>query len=497
MKLIQILVLFFFVHQANSQSSYFNVKESQKYKNQHFSTSVLSVNTNDSNRTIIARKSSSSLIFETFDENAQGKKVINKKLERKEVFAGNLFYDNKVKIFTIHKPSKTERIINCHIYDVASNKYDKIELFKTTVEKKGSLFSGRNNKRSNFSISPNERFIAIAIDDIKKNSNSYLIHVFDAQSLKLIYSKNYYSNPEKYFNSLDMVVNDDGMVYSVGKEYLKGKRERKKQKANYSFILSKINKEKVTTARIELDENEYIQGLKMTLKEESLDLIGYYSEVNAFGIKGVSQFKLDLGDLSILYKNKSKLPIEVYEGIYGKNNASREKGRELTSFDLDHILEDEEGNTFLVAEEFYITQVYMSNGMNGGTYSTVYNYDDILITKFSADGELLWGRSIFKRSHTPSYNAFVKDGKLHVLLNSGKDLTKKRDGRLKVKKGWFESSSLYDFVYDEEGNVANEKIQDNKGKTKYIPYRGNYKKGKFVMYNHSKDSKQLMILDSK
>lgn len=497
MKFIKVLILFFFIQNVNCQSSYFNVKESQKYKNQYISTTVLSVNTNESNYTVIARSAMNNLIFETFDENAQGKKILINPLERKEVFVGKLFYDNKVKIFTVHSPSKLDRILNCHIYDVENNIYKKIELFKTTVKKKNSLFSGRNKRQTNFAISPNENFIAIATDDIKKNSNSYLIHVFNAQSLKLIYSKKYYSNPEKYFKFSDMVVDNQGKVYSIGKEYFEGKREKKANKANYSFILSKINEDKVNTKRIELDENEYIQDLKMTFKGNSLNLIGFYSEKNEYGIKGVGQFKINVSDLTILNKKKSKLPIEIYEEIYGKYNAENKKDRELTSFDLDYILEDEDGNTFLIAEEFFITQTYMPNGMNGGYSVTTYHYDDILIIKFNSDGDLIWGRSIFKRSNSPSYNTFIKDGKLHVVLNSGKDLTKKQDGRLKVSKGWFESTALYDFVYDEEGNVVHEKIQDNKGKPKYIPYRGNYKNGKFVMYNHSKESKQLMIMESK
>jgi hypothetical protein len=93
---------------------------------------------------------------------------------------------------------------------------------------------------------------------------------------------------------------------------------------------------------------------------------------------------------------------------------------------------------------------------------------------------------------------FLKDNQLHVLLNSGKNLIEKNDGRLKVSKGWFESSALYDFVYDGEGNLIYEKIQDNtKDKVKYIPYRGNYAHDKFVMFSQSNSYKQLMILEPK
>ncbi len=493
------LVLFLFVLNANAQSSYFNVKESQKYKDQFSAATVLSVNTSEDNHTIIARSSKANLVFETFDDKVQGKKILNTTLERKEVFEGELFYDNKVMIFTVHSPSKIERIVNCHIYHIDTHTHEKVELFKTSVAKNGSLFSGQNKRQTNFAISPDKNFIAVATDNIKKTSNSYLIHVFDAKTLKLKYSKNYYSNPEKFFRSSDMKVDNQGNAYSIGKAYFKGKREKKEDKANYSFVLSKITEEDaVNTQQIELHENEYIQNLSMQINGNILNLIGYYSEKNAYGIKGVSQFKVSSKDLTVLDKKKSKLPIQVYEDIYGQNSAKDKKNRELTSFDLDHVLMDEEGNTFLVAEEFFITQTYVQNGFNTvGTYHIVYHYNDILITKFSPNGNLIWGRSIFKRSNRPSYSAFIQDDKLHVLLNSGKDLATKQDGRLKVSKGWLESTALYDFVYDKEGNLTREKIQDNKGKPKYIPYRGNYVDGKFVMYNNSGNSKQLMMLESK
>ena len=46
------------------------------------------------------------------------------------------------------------------------------------------MFSGQNKRQTNFSISPDNKFIAIATDNIKKNSNSYDIHVFDSETLK-------------------------------------------------------------------------------------------------------------------------------------------------------------------------------------------------------------------------------------------------------------------------------------------------------------------------
>ena len=159
------------------------------------------------------------------------------------------------------------------------------------------------------------------------------------------------------------------------------------------------------------------------------------------------------------------------------------------------MVRDNTGNTFVLAEEFYVTQTYVATGMNGaGYWTTTYHYDDILILKFDKSGEISWGRSIFKRSTVPSYNAFLKDDKLHVILNSGKNLTEKSDGRTKVSKGWFESSALYDFTYSSDGKVEYNKIQDNKGNTYYLPFYGTYNLDTFIMMSDSGRKKQFMIL---
>ncbi len=481
----------------SAQTSYFDIKESNAYKDQYRSTTILSIYTTNQNLTLVTRKSKSTLIFETFDKNATGKKIKSVELHKKENFVGEFFYNNQVRIFMVESPSKAKRILNCYTLNLSTFSTTKSTLLETTVKKKSALFSGQNKRQTNFSISPNKKFIAITTDNVKKNSNSYDVHLFNAETLSPVFTKGYYANEEKFYTSSDMAVDNNGIVFSIGKEYFKGKRERKKAKANYSYVITKVDQNNITTGKIELTEDEYIKNMNLSFHQKKLRLIGYYSQDKVFGIKGVSQFLVDKNTLAVLEKKKAPLPTQVFEDLYGYRNAKSKKDSELTSFNLDYILEDENGNTFLIAEEFYAVQVYVSNGMNGGYYMTTYHYDDILITKLDANGNLKWGRSIFKRATEPSYNAFLNNDKLFILLNSGKKLSDKSDGRLKVSKGWFESTALYAFVYDVDGNLDYEKIQDNKGKTKYIPYLGNYNNGKFVMYNHSKGRKKIMILNCK
>jgi uncharacterized protein YuzE len=142
----------------------------------------------------------------------------------------------------------------------------------------------------------------------------------------------------------------------------------------------------------------------------------------------------------------------------------------------------------LLAEEFYIT-------VNPFSFEETKHYDDILIIKFNKEGEIVWGRSMHKADLMPSYNAFVKDDELHVLLNSGVRFWERNDGRILAQKGLLEYSALYDFVFDENGERSIRKIQDNKGNAYYLPYFGDFQKGKFIMINDKSRKRQFMTLE--
>lgn len=447
----------------------------------------------------VARFSKKKLLFDIY--NNEGAKTHNQFtiLENKEYFIAKLQHDDLLKIFTIYSPKKTERIINCYILDLGNKSLKKINLFKTVIEKRQGLFSGQNKRQTNWAISPNKAFFVFATDNIKKNSNSYKVHVFDSESMDLVYETTFFENTEHFFSSYDIAIDNDAKVYSIGKEYKNGRRETNYTDGNpnYEIILNKISKDNTIVERIKLDENQHITDLKIIQKENQLNLYSFYSEKIAGRITGVNKFIVDKQDISIIESKKSKLPIEVFSDLYEKEKAEKKKEKELRSYYLDYVLEDDKGNTILMAEQFYITEHYVNNGVNGGYWVTTSHYDDILIVKLNNEGEITWGRSILKRATRPSYNGFLLDKKLHVLLNTGKKLKIKEDGRVKASKRFLESTALYNYIYEENGDVSQEKIRENAGKTTFVPFLGNYHNRKFIMFNKSRDEKKVMILTAK
>lgn len=465
------------------------VTESVPFEDESNTYEVIALKTTSENQTGLVRQGKRDLAFEIFDENQ--KRVFSKivDIDRKEEYIDNVFSGDEMKIFTVNETSKTERIVYCHRFNLKDKTLSKEQLFTAEIEGKFPLFAGKEKRGTSTAITPDGSLFAVATDNIKRNLNSYSIRVFNTETLKLVYEKSYQEHEERFFEPNDISIENDGTVYILGKLFKDGKAQKKGGAANYEFILNKVNKEALEEVAISL-ENEHIQSMTISKTENKLYLLGFYSERNVSRLKGTCNFEITKNTLQVVGKKVNPLPIEVFEDLYGQDRAERKSDKELANFYVNHVLRDDMGNTYMLAEEFYVTYTYAGYGI----VITTYHYDDILIMKYDSNGDLSWGRSIFKRSTFPSYNAFLKGDTLHVLLNTGKNLTEKEDGRTKASKGWFESTALYDFEYDASGNVSYNKIQDNRGSTKYFPANGTYENNTFLMMSGGGRERQFMML---
>ncbi len=478
-------------------TSSLKIKESAEFKDKVRSGAVLSMHTTPSELTGIVRNSKKNILFDVFNAALDRVKNVLIPIDKKENFYGDLSFDNTMKIFTVFSPSKKERIVYCHEFNIVDGSHKKTKLFGVELEKNRSIFSGGNKRETGFAMSPNGKYFVVSTDNIKKHSNSYTVHVYDSESLDLLYKINYQENTDKFYEANDLSIDDKANVYALGKLYLEGRSQKKGGKANYDFVLNKISESEVITQKVDFSKTEHISSLIISNIDNQIRLLGFYSEERAGKIKGALIFNVDTGKMQISQNKSFKLPESVYKDLYNENKAKRKKnkGQELSSYYVDYVIDDNKGNTYLLAEEFFITSVYVSTGAGGGYMQTVYHYNNVLVLKLNRENELEWARSIFKRDQAPSYNAFIKNDALHVILNSGKKLTEKEDGRVKVSKGLFESTSLYDIVFNENGDVLYNKIQDNKGHTFYTPYYGVYNGERFITISGSGGKKQFLILE--
>ncbi|GAB5563049.1 MAG: hypothetical protein Wins2KO_01120 [Winogradskyella sp.] len=341
MKHLLTLVLFAITLIIYGQKTTLKVSESAEFKDKVKARDVLTIHTTDNGSTGIVRESKRDILFDVFDADLNKKHSVVVESNKKEKYVGEVVYDDKIKVFTVFSPKAKEREVYCHIFDISSGSHSKKLLFKATVAKKRYLFGNRNDRQTSFAISPNGQYLAMATDNIYKDVNDYAVRVFDATSLQLLFTKSYQKHKEKHFKHNDISVNDNGEVFVVGKLYKEGKKEKKKGEANYDFVLNKITDGNTQDLIIGLDE-EHIRSLNISIIEDELHLIGFYSEKRSGNIKGGCNFIIDSENFSISRKNNYELPLNVYEDLFGDKRGSKKKGKgkELTSFYIDYILED-------------------------------------------------------------------------------------------------------------------------------------------------------------
>ena len=237
MRKIFIAIFFFTIQFSFAQkTSSLSIKESLVYKDKVKAGEILTIYTSKNNLTGIVRESKKDILFDVFDEDLN--KVHNQTIEshKKEKYVGDLFYNNEIKVFTVFSPSKKERIVYCHIYNLEKNTHSKVKLFETTVEKNASIFFGKSKRQTSFAVSPNNKHLVITTDNIRKNSNSYTVRIFDASNLKLKFQKKYQEHEENYFEPNDLIIDNDATTFVLGKLFFKGKKQKKKGKANYQFV---------------------------------------------------------------------------------------------------------------------------------------------------------------------------------------------------------------------------------------------------------------------
>lgn len=381
------------------------VTESEPFPQPKSANDLVGVHRDADNNSIMLRKGKRIITIDIFDVNLKRIKNTFIEISRKETFIGEFFGNDLLKIITVEKVSRFNRTVKMYAVNTKKGTVKKQVLFETTVAKKASLFGGTNKKETNFALSPDGNYFVLNTSNIKKDMNSYTVRVFDSNTLQLVYAQSYQSDKERYFESNDLFINNQGIVYALGKSFKSGKAQRKKKKANYTFVLNKISDGKDEVLEIALTD-EHIQSLIMKELNNEFHLIGFYSNRNTNRVKGYCNFVVNTENMSLGKQIKEELPQSVYNDLYGNNSTSAKKKSELSNFEIDHVLTDSKGNSYIVSEEFYITTTYVQMGQFGGGMSYVYHYDDIFVLKINPEGKLVWGRSLFKRATAPSYNVF-------------------------------------------------------------------------------------------
>jgi len=398
-----------------------------------------------SGNTIVLRLHKKGMLIDIFNSSLE--KIFTKsiKMEKRESYMGNVYYNDEVKVFTDIYKKIGEKVLSCYIINLTDKSVKKIQLALIKIDKEINLF--RNKKGAAFAISPNQNHFSIASYIVHRDKIYFNVKVFNSKTYKLIYEKKNVRNENMFYSISDIQIDNDKNVFVFGASYYDKKSPKSAIAETHHFILEKFSPSNYVNLKIDF-ENKFVHSLKAFVFKDSYNLYGLYSDKGLSRIKGVCSISIDMESIRVFYKNLKDFPEQIYNDMFVKRKIKQMKKKELSNFDINYVLKDDNNNVYLLAEEYYLTENY--NTFNE-TSTTVAHYNNIIIIKFDNKGNLDWGRSIYKQDNKPSYNAFLKNDELHVILNSGKNLKELDDGRTEIYKGFFESSALYDFVYNSKG----------------------------------------------
>ncbi len=179
---------------AQDNSTSFNITESESFHYDKKIDGILAMKTLKTGATgVVLEHEKRNVLdkpyffFDIFDKDLN--QIFTKKVEidKNESYVGDLYYNGMLKVFTVYQPNKKERTVYVYQLDIDHRTYKRVKLFDAKIQKKQNLFATKNSHVTNFSISPNNKYFAVAKDNVSKKMNDYDIRVFDVETNELIY----------------------------------------------------------------------------------------------------------------------------------------------------------------------------------------------------------------------------------------------------------------------------------------------------------------------
>lgn len=305
---------------------------------------------------------------------------------------------------------------------------------------------------------------------------------------------------DKKYSILEVLVNDSGDVYLLGKNFkdakflgLYGNSKIYRTVDNtVPFEILYFKDGELTSNVIKLSEIGLIDIALQFGKDNVLHGAGYYSNfASGTKIDGALAITIDpkSGELSSIKREEFSKEF-LSEGLSERAQASIDKrdkkGKDIgytTNFKIKDVIQHEDGTVSLVGEVYYVI-IYTTTNANGGTTThREYHYDDLVVTRISSTGEILSNAKIKKqvtyRSSIGHSVVFDLNNKLAaIFIDNRENLIE-----INAKSGYKNSNvhakdkAMTLATVDESANVTREGIVDyfdNKEHEKDATYKMDY-----------------------
>lgn len=265
----------------------------------------------------------------------------------------------------------------------------------------------------------------------EKNQDAFDVNVYDSEFQTIWHKSANLPFPAKSYDIEEYQVDNKGNVYflSILSAQKAANRFSRRAQNNYQYSIVAFRQEEnvqMTEYKIAIPE-KFISDLTYRVTESG-DLIcaGFYSDKGVSGIKGTCYFRINSTtqemtnvntrpfDFDFMTTNLSARKREKARQAYEKNDVAAQP--ELYDYALDKLILRSDGGVILIAEQYYIEEVYRNNNMMnypyaamGGFYNPYYynrfnnrvdyfyHYNDIIVVNIQPDGTIAWSARVPKQ----------------------------------------------------------------------------------------------------
>ena len=249
-------------------------------------------------------------------------------------------------------------------------------------------------------------------------------------------------------------------IYLTGKAFFKKRRvEATERRFQYELVKIRSSGHQIQEFN---DTGRFPESLKPILSGTDLKVIGFYADRKDNRYNGLVYFNLDANSLDI--KNKR---YNAFSNQFMLDKFGREVDTELKNLIFKDIYITPDNGIIFSAEEYFVTKGEDISG--GGTQITDrYHYNDIIVAKFTATGEMAWARNINKSEVTQgdasyaSYAAYGNGNDMYFFINSGENPQKMSKERIIFKQGFSRNPNMFVIKVDANGELSYKKLIDDK-----------------------------------
>jgi protein involved in ribonucleotide reduction len=295
--------------------------------------------------------------------------------------------------------------------------------FKRNVSTNSTDFDGNVYMRyfvareSSVRTSPNKAFVldySTSFDRDKEENASVSLTIYN-ESMEKIWTREYdlpYSS--KLLVAKSAQIDDHGNAHILFTETLDRGKDKKKSNLKY-HVISFLNEGTVVKDNVIDIGSSFITDAGIAVSSGGVLIAsGFYSKGGFDSIDGAFSIQMDIATASVLHSSKTEFDLEfIQQGMTErqkrKSDKKEEKGieQEMPNFDMDKLIATSDGGWMLLAEEFFITErTYTTTSSNGGVSTrtvTVYHYNDVIVIKIDASGNIMWKEKIIKAASTSGY----------------------------------------------------------------------------------------------